>query len=419
LLRDPTLEAGASLGFVASLALLLGGMVYHPLVFFLLPLASVYAIVYARRAPRERVRTVLVLALCAAALTAPRWLPILEWEWRNPRMVPGRGGVPLAGIAQMLLFPVADYKLRVPWGGSGVWEYWSYVGLVAGALAIASLRRGGPARTLAASCFVLALLLAWRGPWGSALGWIAPHVPFLASVRLYSRFLVLAVFAVALSAGRELAALRAHRPGLLAWAPVLLLAGVVGDYWLVTRPIWSRVFELPPGEVYDDWPPVPEVPYATVRSAPPYQPFTATQEMFNSRMLPLVMAGAVARNAYVTPALPWPRPAEGSIVEGLAPGQHRITNHELELFDDFRAGQEIRIKLRHSTKHWKVVDPTSARLDAEAGGMKLVILRPCPSVRIVFHSWLERAAWTLSVAGLIATALAVRRRPDANAALPS
>jgi hypothetical protein len=421
LLRDPTVEARASLGLVACAVLLLSGMVYHPLVFFLLPVAAVYAFVYARHAPRDRIRHVGALVLCAAAVTTPRWLPILEWELRNPRVVPGGGGMPLARIAGMLLFPIDDYKLRVAWGASGVWEYWSYVGIVGTALAVASLRRGGPGRSFTVGCFLLGVVLAWRGPWGSVLGWIAPYVPFLSSVRVYSRFLVLAVFAIALSAGREVASLRVRGRGMLGWVPTLMLAAVLADYSIVTRSVWSNVFALDAREAYADWGlTLREARYSTVRSAPPYQPsLSPTQDMFNSRMLPLLMAGAVVRNAYVTPALPWSRPAEGNVIEGIAPDGYRLTNHQLELFGDLHAGQQIRIKLRYSRKDWTVTDRTAARIDADAGGMKLVILRPCSYVRVAVRPGLETPAWIVSLVGLASTLVAVRRRPRQSAPTPS
>ena len=72
---------------------------------------------------------------------------------------------------------IEDYKDAVTWGGSGIWEYWSFVGVVTSVLAIASVGARERWRALALASLVLGCLLAWRGPWGSLLEPIASQVP--------------------------------------------------------------------------------------------------------------------------------------------------------------------------------------------------------------------------------------------------
>jgi len=393
--------------------LLATGPIYHALVFFLLPVGLSYAAVSARRAPVDRVHHVALLARCAVALAMPRLLLIVAWEWHSPRTVPGYGGMPLVAIAEMLFRPIPDYKAPVTWGASGVWEYWAYVGIVSSLLALLSLRTPGRVRTLALACVATGLVLAWRSPWGNALAWIAPHLPFLSSARIYSRFLVLAVFGIALAAGSGATTLRTIPHGRL--LALLLLFALATEYAVVVLPIWTRIFALPVSEVYGDWGiALPGARYHSIRSAPPFQSFSASHEMFNSRMLPLVMAGAVVRDAYVTMALPWARPPEGAVVKDWPDEGYRIANQELELFGDLRAGREIEIHLHYPKKYWKIADPTAARLEPYEAGVKLLILKPCTSVRIVWRSRLEIAGWIVSTIALLAAVVVVWRGPAAR-----
>lgn len=410
LLFDPGRGLGASIGLIVSLVLLFTGTVYHALVFFLLPVALVYGFIHGRRARSGRMRHVLVLLLCAVALAMPRLLPVIAWEWYDPRHVLGHGGMPLLRIAEMLTVPIPDYKYRPTWLGGEVWEYWSYTGIVISMLAIVSLRIRERWQTFGIACFVAAVILAWRPPWGNVLGWMALHVPFLSSVRCYSRFLVVATFAIALLAGGTIGTLRSTMRGPLAWLPVVLLLAVIGDSWLFVRPIWSKVFALPLAEVYPDWGvTIDGKPYSEIRLAPPHQAPTGDEEGFSSRMLPLLMAGAIVGNAYVAPALPWTPPADGSVVEGLPDTGYRLRNHEIDLHGDFRPGQEIRIKLRYAPGTWKIVDRTAARIDRDAGAMKVVILRPCQHVRITVRTGLEIVGWVVSGIGFACTAIVLRR----------
>lgn len=411
LLFDPTPSLGGSLGLLVSLVLLFSGTVYHPLVFFLLPVAAIYGVVNGRDASRNRVRHVLLLVLCAVALTMPRWLAVIDWQWHSPRTVQtGHGGMPLIGMAEMLLTPVKDYKTRVRFGGSGVWEYWSYVGIIASILAIVSVLTQERLWNFARLCIGGAVILAWRGPWGNGLEWLSSFVPVLGSVRVYSRFLVLGVFAMALLAGGGVGALRSRLRGRFAGLPFLLLLAMVGDYWLVVRPIWSKVFALPPAEVYSDWAVSLEgPPYTMIRSVPYVQDFTDDQDNFNSRMLPLLMAGAVVRNPYVTlNGVPW-MPTEGKVVESLPEASYQLRNHRLEFWGDFREGQEIAINLQCPRHYWRVADRSTARIQRQHGAIKLVILKPCQYLLVTIRTGLETAGWVVSGIGIVLAAAVLWR----------
>jgi hypothetical protein len=410
LLFDPTPTRAASFGFLAVLLALFSGLVYHPLVYFLFPAAIVYALTDGRRAPWTRLRYLASLGVCAMTLTTIRWLAVIDWEESSPRNVVGVGGMPLGAMAKMLVAPIADYKSPVTWGGSGIWEYWSYVGVVASLLAATSLVSRGRWRTFALPCLLAGVVLAWRGPSGSPLEWVALQTPFLSSVRVYTRFLVLPVFAIALLAGGAIGALRRRMPGRLAWLPLLLLAAIVADYWVVVRPIWCKVFALPVAEAYPDWGiTIPGPRYGTTLSAPHFQELRPDREMFNSRMLPLIMAGAVVRNAYITLALPWGRPPEGRVVERLPEGAYRLRNHEIDLSGDFRRGEQIDVHLHYKKAYWRVADRESALVEPDPTGMKIVILEPCHHVRVVFRDGREIIGWIISGIAVASTFAVFRR----------
>jgi hypothetical protein len=148
-----------------------------------------------------------------------------------------------------------------------------------------------------------------------------------------------------------------------------------------------------------------------VRSAPPFQEFSAHEEMFNSRMLPLLMAGAVVRNAYITMALPWGRPEEGRVVEGLPQGAYELRNHAIDLLGDFWPGQQFKIRLHYKKSEWRVADRESARLEADAVGMRVVILKRCRNVRILFRSGRELFGWIISAIAVASTFAVLRRGP--------
>jgi hypothetical protein len=283
----------------------------------------------------------------------------------------------------------------------------------------------------------MSALLTWRGPSGSGLDWLAFYLPLLSSVRVYSRFLVLAVFGIALLAGGGIGMLRSKMQGRFAWLPLLLFLAIVGEYWVVVRPIWGRIFALQPTEEYEDWGVVPRestptnagaissampeaagaldttlegAPYTTIRSAPLAQNFTDKQENFNSRMLPLLMAGAIVRNSYTAlNGVHWLPIREGQVVEGLPESQYRLRNHELEFWGSFFPGDEIKIHLWCKKHYWKVADRSAARIYGNSGGTTVVILRPCHYVRISIRNGLEIAGWIVSSLGIVIMAAVLWR----------
>ena len=408
-LFDPAAGLQVSLGLLATLVLLFSGSVYHPLVFFLVPVTVVYAAVGCREAPWCSIRRVLLLVLSAVLITMPRWLAIVDWQRRFPRYVPGHGGMPLLKMGEMLFTSIEDYNLRVPWGGSGLWEYWSYAGMVAGLVALASIRVRARWRQLARGFIIAGLILAWRGPWGSLLEWVSPYLPIAPSVRVYSRFLVLVVLGIALLAGGGLATLRQHATtrGLF-WAPTLLVIAMAADYYIVVQPIWSRVFSLRPDEAYADWGlSLRDPPYSVVRSAPFTLESGNAGGEFNSRMLPLLMGGAVVGNAYATlNGVPWMERGDGKVVESLPEDAYQLTNHNLEFWGDFTPGQEIAINLHFVEAYWKVDDRKVARIYDDDGMIRLQILEPCHHVRITMRSGWESAGWAAAGIGFLLAAVA-------------
>src|SRR5207237_549980 len=105
LLFDPIATRAASIGFIVSLVALFTGLVYHALVYFLLPVGILYVLLNVRRLTWRRVGYVSALLLCAMTLTAFRQVAVIEWEQTHPRVVIGVGGMPLAAIGEMLLTP--------------------------------------------------------------------------------------------------------------------------------------------------------------------------------------------------------------------------------------------------------------------------------------------------------------------------
>ena len=399
----------SSVGLLVSLVVLFSGPVYQALVFLFLPVGAIYGFVSRRDIGLIRAGYLLLLILCALLITMPRWIAIVDWQVRTPRYVPGHGGMPLLEMGQMLFMPIEDYNFRVLWGGSGLWEYWSYAGMVAGLVALASIRVRARWRQLARGFIIAGLILAWRGPWGSLLEWISPYLPIAPSVRVYSRFLVLVVLGIALLAGGGLATLRQHATtrGLF-WAPTLLVIAMAADYYIVVHPIWSRVFSLRPDEAYSDWGlSLRDPPYSVVRSAPFTLESANAGGEFNSRMLPLLMGGAVVANAYATlNGVPWMERRDGKVVESLPEDAYKLTNHNLEFWGDFTPGQEIAINLHFVKAYWKVDDPKVARIYDDDGPIRLQILEPCHHVRITMRSGWESAGWAAAGIGFLLAAVA-------------
>jgi hypothetical protein len=96
-------------------------------------------------------------------------------------------------------------------------------------------------------------------------------------------------------------------------------------------------------------------------------------------------------------------------VEGLPESEYRLRNHEIDLSGDFRPGQEIRVQLHYKKAYWKVADRTSARIEPDAAGMKLVILKPCQNVRVVFRTGQENLGWIISGIAVAATSAVLWR----------
>jgi len=218
------------------------------------------------------------------------------------------------------------------------------------------------------------------------------------------------VFGVALAAGGTLAVLREKLSGRLAWIPIAIALAVVSEHCFVVWPIWSRVFDVPVTEAYPQWGSVPERPtYSEVHAAPPFQDFSAARDMYNSRMLPLLMAGYVVPNAYTALTLPPVRLSEGPVVRESPPGLRcRIGNHTIELEGDLRPDHDVKLAIRPVRHGWKVDDRSCARIENHQGEMKIVMLKPCDRVRLSFRSGGEIAYWIVAATGLAASIALIR-----------
>jgi len=416
LLFDEISRRGASIGLVVGAALLLTGTVYHPLVFFLGPLALAYALVR-RDVPRARVVYVLLLGLSAVLIAMPRFAAVLEWQAKSPREVAGHGGISIVELARMLLVPIDDYKAYFP-HGSGIWEYWSYVGTVGVALAALSLAERRLSRVIAIATTAVGVALAWRTPWGGVLDWLSA-LPLVGSIRVASRFLGLVVFGLALGAGGAIAGLRAKVSPRFRWVPLFLALAIVGEHWLVVRPIWTRVFEVPLSEAYPDWQSATsDREYSVVRSAPPFQPFTPAGDMYNSRMLPILMAGDVVPNAYTALTLHHLRLPDGPLVHGGPPDlRYRIGNQWIDLDGDLRPGEDVTVAVRSPHHAWKVDDRSCARPQNDEGEMRVVMLKRCGHVHLSMHSSWELVGWIVAAIGLALGVWLIRRGPNVDSKL--
>jgi hypothetical protein len=89
----------------------------------------------------------------------------------------------------------------------------------------------------------------------------------------------------------------------------------------------------------------------------------------------------------------------GSVVGGIPGVHYQISNHRLELWGDFRVGQQLSINLRF-IDYWEAGDRKSYRLNSDHGGMRLKILRPCHHIVMSIHPAWEMIAWIVSGIGL-------------------
>ena len=232
---------------IAWLALLLAYILFeggvHPLPFALLLLAFEATARALRTRELRRSFLPLVIALGGFALLAGlRWIPSLVELAHHPRPTEDPDYLGINDLVDMLTARTHEWAVA---GHRWKWnEYGSYVG---GGVVLAALvgyhRAFVRRRPQAALGFLLFLLLAC-----GKLGYLAPwellhRLPVFDSLRVPSRFMVVAILFLALLAGMtldELSALLRRWTGsarVASLVPLALTLACAGDLWLVARPI--------------------------------------------------------------------------------------------------------------------------------------------------------------------------------------
>jgi hypothetical protein len=182
-----------------------------------------------------------IMAICVAAPKLMMMQPLLA---QYPRLTESTETVSVELVARALVDREQNLEMRIPDEHAlGFYEYGAYVGPVPVLLAlfgaVASMRRTIP--WLLLLCAGLALSLG-RTPGGEYSPWSLLHeVPIFASLRIPSRFIVLAVLALGVLAGfgtDRLVTTRRYRRMAMA---VALLAIAAIDMGLVASPLLRHV----------------------------------------------------------------------------------------------------------------------------------------------------------------------------------
>jgi len=182
-------------------------------------------------------------AIIAACVAAPKLLLVQPLLSRYPRVVESEETVSLALLTRALLSPEQDLLTVVP-GVLGFHEYGAYVGLIAMTLALYGAL--GPTRRTVPWIALLGVGLALS--LGGTLGgdyspWALLHrLPVFASLRVPSRFLIVAVLAIGMLAGFGIDRLLSRRGGWRLAMAVGLLVIVTVDLARVGPPQLRYVF---------------------------------------------------------------------------------------------------------------------------------------------------------------------------------
>jgi hypothetical protein len=207
--HDRLLWAGVA-GFFLALVVGDGGIYPAPhLALFLSLYAAGQSLV------RRSWRPLLVLGVTAgvaALLAAPKLLPLLTLMGRAPRLVASEEVLPLRAFFHVLIDRDQAMNRRFDWPYWPWHEQGSYVGLLALLLAAVALLKA-ERRSLVLGSVALIFALIAAGSFASWAPWTLLHkLPLFRSQHVPSRFLALAVMAVAILAARGSAAL-------LEWSP--------------------------------------------------------------------------------------------------------------------------------------------------------------------------------------------------------
>jgi hypothetical protein len=302
----------------------------------------------------------------------------------------------------MLVIPVEDYHTSASSGIGGVWEYWAYIGIFSCILAAIGIISRERWKWFALCLLLVGIILSLSSEQGMAFLALFRELPILSSVRVYSRFLGLIVFGIALLVGGSITVIRckmASHPK-FRWAWVLFFFVAI-DYFLHVMPIWTRLFSIAPEHVYSTWGlEESDPPYSYLVSAPAFQEFTKNVDRFDSRMLPLIMAKTIVRNAYTGVNLPPFLPAEDHVIEWPQNVRYVINNQQIELYGDFWPGQLIKLNLLYHP-YWKSGMPETVSVENDGNLMRLSIQQACSSIVIKISASWEKMAWMISPFGIL------------------
>jgi hypothetical protein len=165
-----------------------------------------YAVMLALQ--ERRLRPILMAALtfgAAACFAAPKLVPMLEFISRRPRLTPSNEVTPLIGLFQSFVSRQQPTSSQAPWIAWGWHECGHYLGLLGLGLAtFGAIVAGRRARALAVLALAFLALAAGRfAPWAP---WAVLHnLPGFRSQHVPSRFMLMALFALALLAAHGLA----------------------------------------------------------------------------------------------------------------------------------------------------------------------------------------------------------------------
>jgi hypothetical protein len=389
-------------GLLIAMVLFILGPVYHSLVFFLIPVFICYMASRALKADGKRLWLVISVFVLAIIISLPRVIAITYWELINPRNILWSDRFSLIDIFRMLFIPIEDYYTPVHSGNYGIWEYWAFIGVFSCILAAFGILSREWWKWFALCLLGIGMILSLSNKQGMAFLALLHGLPILSSVRIYSRFLVLIVFGIALLVGGGITAIRcktvSHPHFRWAW---LLLFFVVIDYLIHVIPIWTQIFSVAPEPVYDTWSlKESDPPYSRIVSAPAFQEFINNSDRFDSRMFPLIKAKTVVSNAYTGVNLPPFLPSGDKILEWPQNIQYIIDNHQIKLYGSFSPGQSIKLNLLYHT-YWKSAMPEKVSVEKDGNLMRLSIQQACTFILIKISEPWEKMAWMISPFGIL------------------
>jgi hypothetical protein len=402
MLFAPTLCSRDMWGLLVTIVFFMFGPVYHSLMFFLIPVLLCYMASHAFKVDVRRLRLITSIFILALIIALPRIIAIAHWELSNPRHTSWSDKFSILDVFKMLLTPIDDYNTPAYSGNAGIWEYWAFIGIFSCILAAIGILSRERWKWFALCLLVVGVIISLSNERGIAFFALFRGLPILSSVRMYSRFLILIVFGIALLVGGSITVIRCKTASYqkLIWA-WLLFFFVVVDYFLHVIPIWTKLFPVAAEQVYNTWSLEESTPpYSSIMSAPAFQESTKNGDRFDSRMFPLMKAKMIIRNAYTGVNLPPFSPSGDKVIEWPQNVQYAINNHQIKLYGDFWPGQSIKLNLLYHA-YWKSAIPETVSVENDGNLMRLSIQQACTSIVIKISGPWEKMVWMISPFGIL------------------